>query len=206
MKLPKDLEKRVRKTIWQKSKTCVLWFAALLILIIFFGDVVFPTKYMGMKIIGYILVLALPFIFTKFPFNLIDETYCGTIEHVEIKTSVVNEFLSTSFRGGFGGAKGSYKINTLYLHIVTPEGERIRRKVFSGKTDQGQFLDTYHAGDEVFHLYGTDTVVVLPTEADEHVACAVCGSVNEKENDFCRECGCTLVKDAVWSEENENNV
>lgn len=204
MKLAKDLEKRVRKTIWQKSKTCVLWFTALLILIIFFGDVVFPTKYMGMKIIGYVLVLALPFIFTKFPFNLIDETYCGTIEHVEIKTSVVNDFLATRFREG--GATYAYKINTLYLHIVTPEGERIRRKVFSGKTDQGQFLDTYHAGDEVFHLYGTDAVVVLPTEADEHVACAVCGSVNEKENDVCRECGCTLVKDAVWSEENENNV
>lgn len=137
MKLPKDLEKRVRQTIWQKSKTCVLWFTGLLLLIIFFGDVVFPTKYVGMKIVGYILVLALPFIFTKFPFNLIDETYCGTIEHVEIKTSTVNEFLATRFREG--GATYAYKINTLYLHIITPEGECIRRKVFSGQTDQGQF-------------------------------------------------------------------
>lgn len=155
---------------------------------------------------GYILVLALPFIFTKFPFNLIDETYCGTIEHVEIKTSVVNEFLSTSFKGGFGGAKGSYKINILYLHIVTPEGERIRRKVFSGKTDHGQFLDTYHAGDKVFHLYGTDAVVVLPTGAEEHVACAVCGSVNEKENDFCRECAHTLIKNLNLEQSDENDV
>ncbi|MBQ9746358.1 MAG: hypothetical protein IJW21_06005 [Clostridia bacterium] len=92
-----------------------------------------------------------------------------------------------------------YDQNTIYLYIRTHEGGLIRREVFRGIASLGEFIDAYKKGDEVFHLYGTNTVVILPKENDTHVKCPVCGVVNEKGRGTCRECGRSVLSDLSFA-------
>lgn len=195
MELPKDLEKYRRRIIWKKSRSFVFSFIALLTAIIFFGERLFPTKYTALRIVVYMIVLAFPFIFTRFPFVLFDSTYCGIVEKVKIKTTTDNDFL---VKPNFNGLKLYYR-NTIYLFIKTPEGKLIKRKVYTGRASYGEFINSYNEGDMVFHLYGTDTVVILPQESETHVQCAVCGSVNAKEDGICRDCSHTLIKNLEFA-------
>ena len=84
--------------------------------------------------------------------------------------------------------------NTIYLSIEQPDGKLIYKKAYSGKARLQQNINAYNEGDLVFHLYGTNTVVVLPDANDSSVHCSVCGSSNNIENDQCRDCGHSLIK------------
>ena len=199
--LPKDLKNYARAALWRKCKPFFISFALTALALIFFGDLVLPTKYPQVKPIIYTLVLALPFIFTKFPFCAIDSTYCGIVERIHIETGTGMK----SIREDDSGARNTYNAlklydqNTIYLYIRTHDGELIRKNVYSGAASQRAFINTYEKGDEVFHLYGTDTVVILPKENDTHVGCPVCGVINEKGRDTCRECGHMLVRDLLFA-------
>ena len=66
--LPKDLKNYARAALWRKSRAFVISFVLTVLALIFFGDVILPTKYPEAKAIMYTVILALPFIFTKFTF------------------------------------------------------------------------------------------------------------------------------------------
>ena len=193
--LPKDLKNYARAAFWRKSRAFVISFVLTVLALIFFGDVILPTKYPEAKAIMYTVILALPFIFTKFPFCVIDSTYYGTVEDIEVE-------MTKDARAGYG-PRGFriYDKGTVYLRIRTPDGGLIRRKVYGGIASLQKYINRYHEDDEVFHLYGTDTVVILPKEKDTHVGCPVCGEMNEKENELCDKCGHTILRDIsfVWA-------
>ena len=199
--LPKDLKDYARAAFWRKSRTFIISFVATLIALIFLGDIILPTKYPEAKPIIYTVILALPFIFTKFPFCIIDSTYCGIVERVQIETTTGIK----AFKDNDQGARTTYNTwkmyeqNTIYLYIRTHGGELIRREVFRGMASLQEFIGAYEKGDEVFHLYGTNTVVILPKENDTHVKCPVCGVVNEKGRETCRECGHTVLSSLMFA-------
>ena len=87
-----------------------------------------------------------------------------------------------------------YLKNTIYLSIEQQDGKLIYKKAYVGKARLQQNINTYNEGDSVFHLYGTDTVVVLPESNDTVIHCAVCGSSNNIADDKCRDCNHTLIK------------
>ena len=201
--LPKDLKDYARAAFWRKSRTFIISFVVTLIALIFLGDIILPTKYPEAKPIIYTVILALPFIFTKFPFCIIDSTYCGIVERVQIETTTGIK----AFKDNDQGARTTYNTwkmydqNTIYLYIRTHDGRLIKREVFRGIASLQEFIDTYKKDDEVFHIYGTNTVVILPKENDTHVKCPVCGVVNEKGRETCRECGHTLLSSLVFAGE-----
>ena len=201
--LPKDLKDYARAALWRKSRMFIISFVVTLIALIFLGDTILPPKYPEAKPIIYTVILALPFIFTKFPFCIIDSTYCGIVERVQIETTTGIK----AFKDNDQGARTTYNSlkmyeqNTIYLYIRTHDGELIRREVFLGMASLQEFIGTDEKGDEVFHLYGTNTVVILPKENDTHVKCPVCGVVNEKGRETCRECGHTLLSSLVFAGE-----
>lgn len=188
--LKKEYNKYILSTIWKKSRMCLICLAILSTVIIFWGEYIFPTKYVEIRGISYIIVLLLPCILTKFPLNLIDSTYCGTIEKVIVKTGKDNEYINPVLWNGLS----TYSVNTTYLILKSPSGQIFKQKVGIEKGTSGQYVDKYHEGDVVFHLYGTNQVIVLPKESDENTQCAVCGTVNPVENDQCRNCNHTLIK------------
>lgn len=193
--LPKDLRKYTHTAFWRKSKRFIISFVLTALALIFFGNFILSSKYPEAKVIVYTLILALPFVFTKFPFCVIDSTYYGTVEKIEVE-------MTKDARAGYGPR--GYRIydkGTVYLRIRTPDGRLIKRKVYGGIASLQKYINRYHEDDEVFHLYGTDTVVILPKEKDTHVGCPVCGEMNEKENELCDKCGHTILRDIsfVWA-------
>ena len=186
----------MRAAFWRKSRRFVISFVLTALALIFFGDLFLSSKYPEAKVIVYTLVLALPFVFTKFPFCVIDSTYYGTVEKIEVEMTKDARPAAYSYKG-----YRIYDKGTVYLRIRTPDGRLIRRKVYGGIASLQKYISKYHEDDEVFHLYGTNTVVVLPKEKDTHVACPVCGEMNEKENELCDKCGHTILHDIsfVWA-------
>ena len=192
--LPHDLKKYARSAFLKKSKAFFISFSLLLLALVFFGDYVLPTNYPEAKIAVYAIILTLPFIFTKFPFCVIDSTYYGIVEKIDIKMTREarpNPATPRTYR--------VYDKGLVYLTIRTHDGSLIKKKVYGGIWNIQKHINIYREGDEVFHLYGTDTVVILPKETDAHVMCPVCASVNEKENPVCRECGHTILPDLSFA-------
>ncbi len=192
--LPKDLKNYARAALWRKSRAFVISFVLTALALIFFGELVLSSKYPEVKPIIYTFILALPFVFTKFPFCVIDSTYCGIVEDIEVKMTKEARPAAYSYKGYRIFDKG-----TVYLKIRTPDGDLIKRKVYGGIASLQKYIDKFHKDDEVFHLYGTETVVVLRGERYTHVQCPVCGEVNDKENELCEECGHTLVCDLAFA-------
>ena len=192
--LPKDLKKHARTAFLRKSRAFIILFVLTVLALVFFGDIILPTKYPQAKVIMYTIILALPFIFTKFPFCVMDSTYCGIVEDIEVKMTKDARPASYSYKGYTLFDKGA-----VYLKIRTPDGTLIKRKVYGGISSLQKYINKFNKDDEVFHLYGTDTVVVLRGEAGTHVECPVCGELNEKENELCSDCGHTLVRDLAFA-------
>ena len=190
LSLKKEYNKYILSTIWKKSRICLIWLAIISAVIILWGEHIFPTKYVEIRGISYIIILLLPCILTKFPLNLIDSTYYGTIEKVIVKTSKDNEYLFPVLWNGLS----TYSVNTIYLILKSPSGQIFKQKVGIEKANSQQYVEKYHEGDTVFHLYGTNQVIIFPKASDENIQCAVCGTINLIENKHCRKCNHTIIK------------
>ena len=188
-KLPKDLKKFAIISALKRIIPCVLLLITFSILLFFWGDVILPIEKEGVKIIVYTMVMIIPFAVTGLPFKLIDQTYIGTVQKVEITTSIDSDHHSKPSRATF------YMKNTVFLHVEQENGLVIRKKACEGSTKMAQNLETYKVGDRVFHLYGSEQTVVLPKSSDKMVQCPVCGTNNYKTETKCESCEHSLVID-----------
>ncbi len=187
--LPNDIKKYCVVTVIKKVILCLLMFTILLVIIVLWGDVLFPIddKYIGVKRLCYLVVLSLPFIVTKISVVLFDFTFVGVVKTVDIRTRFdsTNRVQPSRFN--------TFSINTIYLNIETNSKKWIRRQVYSGEANE-KYFGNYNEDDTVLHLRGTKHIVVLPKPNSTHCTCAVCGSVNEIGNTVCYKCKHTLVK------------
>ena len=188
MTLPKDLQAYCRKRILKRVIPCIILISILSIILALFGRIIFNTDNTAFRVSCYIVVMLIPFIITGVPHKLIDSTYYGTVRKVDIVTAADNDSPVKPTR------EHLYLKNTVYLTIEQPNGKLIYKKAYSINARLQQSINTYNAGDAVFHLYGTETVVVLPDANDGYVHCSVCGSSNSIENDKCRNCNHSLIK------------
>ena len=188
MTLPKDLRIYCRKRILRRLIPCIILISVFVAILALWGSIIFNTNIKEFQISCYIVVMLIPFLITGVPHKLIDSTYYGTVKKVDIVTTMDNSSSVKPTR------EQLYLKNTIYLGIERPDGKLIYKKAYSGKARLQQNINTYNAGDLVFHLYGTNNVVVLPDSNDNTIHCAVCGSSNNIENDKCRDCGHSLVK------------
>lgn len=186
--LPKDFSVFRRKRILIRIIPCVILTALFSTALVLWGDIIFRTGNKAFQISCYIIVMLVPFAVTGVPHKLIDSTYYGTVKKVNIVTTADNDSSVKPTR------EHLYLKNTVYLGIERPDGKLIYKKAYSGKASLQQNLNTYREGDIVFHLYGTNTVVVLPDATADTVNCAVCGDTNKTDSLSCRNCGHTLIK------------
>lgn len=186
--LPKDLLRYCRKRILIRIIPCVILTAFFATILILWGNIMFDINDNVFRASCYFLFLLIPFAVTGVPHKLIDTTYYGKIKKVDIVTTTDSDSSVKPTR------EHLYLKNTIRLWIEKPNGKLIYKKVYSGKVRLRQHLSTYHEGAFVFHLYGTNTVVVLPNITETTVHCAVCGASNQIDNDKCRVCGHSLIK------------
>ena len=187
--LPADLKKYVRKRIMKRVIPCGILLIICGVVLLLWGNRIFDTDNLGFKYFCYFLVMLVPFLVTGVPIKLKDKTYFGTIDRVDIVTTYD---LSSKVHAKL---EMLYKKNTVYLNVILPDGKELYTKVYEGKANLQQHLSTYEKGDMVFHLYGTEYTVILPKDAETRVQCAICGSNNDKEQDVCRNCGYSLVRE-----------
>jgi len=187
-KIPNDLKNFVRNHVVKRVVACIVMFALLAVFLFLCMEIIFPASLVSIKALFAITVLSLPFIITGVPFKLFDKTYFGTVERVTVETTVDSDARSKPTR------ETLYVKNTVYLSIRTSDGKVIDKKVYSAQAKGDQNCDMYKKGDRIFHLYGSKHTVILPTKADTHVKCAVCGASNKVTNEKCRNCEHTLIK------------
>ena len=186
-KLPKDLTLFSIKTALKRVVPCVLMLIAFAVALIFWGDVILPIQKEPVKTILYVVVMLIPFAATGVPYKILDRTYSGTVQKVEITTTLDNLYHGRPSR------ESLYYKNTVYLHVMQEDGVVIRQKVSEKDARAAQNLEAYKVGDKVFHLYGSPQTIVLPEEKDALVQCAICGEANYKNECHCKLCNHTLV-------------
>lgn len=183
--LPRDLKSYTRNFILKKLLVLAALLAVFGTILFFLGERIFNFDNVGLKILCYIITLLIPFRISGVPAKLIDSTWCGKITDINVDLTTDSDSPSKPTR------ETLYTKRTVYLTVVTPEGKTVRHKVYSGPDDVS---GGWHVGDSVFHLYGTDKVVVLPDGKSDTVACPVCGSSESAHAEHCTGCGHTLIK------------
>ena len=188
--LPDDLKKFSRNA---KLKTVFIFILCETVSTLFFllsRDFMYQTEYIAKyNVIGhamYTVIFTVPLFISGIFSALSDKTFCGTIEKVKISTTVdsMNSFKPSK--------ETRYRKNTIYLFVKEENGETEKFKVYSGRANDGQFLETYNTGDRVLHLYGSKYTVILPKPSDTMAQCAVCGITTDINEQFCHKCGHTL--------------
>ena len=196
-KLPDDVRRYVRNKVLRRV---LLWALLELVfggILILWGKQIFHTgTWPALDVVCYCVILLIPFAVCRVPFKLIDRTWYGVVEKVDIKTTWDNDQPYKPTYEHF------YLKNTVRLTVKLPDQEKtVKRKVYAGRAKKQQHLNSYKKGDKVFHLYGTQHTVVLPVSSDQHVQCAVCGTMNDisgmtnGEKPRCHNCRLTLIRD-----------
>ncbi len=188
MTLPKDLQIYCRNRILKRVIPCIILISVFATILALWGNVIFNTDNKAFQASCYIVVMLISFVITGVPHKLIDSTYYGSVKKVDIVTTTDNDSSVKPTR------EHLYLKNTIYLTIERPDGKLIYKKAYSGKARLQQNINKYNEGDLVFHLYGTNAVVVLPESNDGTIHCVVCGSSNNIADDKCRDCGHSLIK------------
>ena len=201
-KIPKDLKRFSVKCVLKRVIPCILGEIVLGIILFLWGDRIFMTDITEFKISCYIVVMCIPFVLTGVPFELFDRTFFGKVNKVKVESELTSTGVSAV------EMRGSKVTFYAILQITDENGNIFDRKVkldnldsernkdIFGKKLSGNGVDvSFKAGDGVFHLFGTNNLVVLPEASDTTVKCAVCGRINPVENNECSKCGHTLVKE-----------
>ncbi len=184
----------VSNIIKRKKAIRIIIFALLVALnafiIIMWGDVLISVEkeHYAFKYACYILFLILPVFLAKVYKIFTDADYVGTVKKIDIETSV------DSTNSMHPTLETRYRKNEIYLTIETENGKIIRKKVHEAAVKHQSNFDKYKVGDVVLHLHGTGVTVALPSDADTHFECALCGGINEAANYTCAHCKKPLVK------------
>lgn len=153
------------------------------------GQAVFKTN-PTLKIIVYVVigVIIAAFIVSLFFERAPDVTCAGVVEDVKVRTKTSSSTPERPTRETL-----STKL-TVELFVRQPDGAAIWVTAMRGEAESADYAERFKNGVEVFHLVGRSGTVILPTDKDTNVDCAVCGRSNPKGNDVCDKCGHTLIK------------
>ena len=196
IKLPPDLEEFTLKAKQKNNiriALCALLFIVIACFLCINAAAIFRPENRLMRIFISLILLSVPFIVTGVPHKTSDKTYVGRVESIYVETTTGSNITGRYHNKSYNF--GSRKVcNIICLEIVTPDGKRAKKKVYTAPANRNQAFNIYQIGDTVFHLYGTESVVVLPQKKHTHFECAVCEDVNDVKNTVCRACGHTLIK------------
>lgn len=191
-KLPADLQRFAKRAFLKRAVPCVLLLLTFATVLFFFGDTLFSLKETLHKVVVYTLVMLLPFAITGVPHKLIDRTFYGTVEKIDLEMRNVSKTARPTY--------GSWYVKKTYvLTVRTLDGRLVKQRGQNSGAKIEHTADIYKIGDGVFHLYGSKHVVVFPESSEISLICPVCGGFNYSDARTCRDCGHTLIRDFPYS-------
>lgn len=202
MILPADIVKYVKKRVVRCVALFVFLVCATVAISILTWNYFAVRTPLAFHILLIVLINAVPFFVSKFPWALIDRSWNGEIVAVDIKTK------SDAFSAG--GQTHSFTNHQIMLDIKKKNGKTVKIKVrevgepnnvitkLSGYTvpNQGdikQFMDYYSVGDRIYHFYGLKHYYVDKKNVSLY-ECVICGAENKKDRETCIECGHSIIK------------
>jgi len=135
---------------------------------------------------------------------LSDRSWCGKVLDVQIDYVMGNSFKGLRLNVHFQ--------SDVILKIKTDAGKIIKKRVRSYRiklvkgvdyypTEKVEHhLDDYRKNDMVYHFYGLRYCLVTHEKNNETCNCVVCGLRNPLNEEFCAECGHTLLQDFFTKE------
>ncbi len=190
IEIPRELRKVIGVKRAKRILACIALMAVNTFIVLMWGEDILHllTNNTVLKYSLYVLFISIPIFITKVYKVFTDTYYCGTVKKVDIETAWAS---ATPLRPT---RETMYKKVQIYLTIETVSGKSIKRKVHETPLRAKPNFEKYKVGDVVLHLHGTGVTVTLPKGSDTYVACALCGEVNEIENEICKHCGNVLIK------------
>ena len=179
--VPRDLRK--------KAAVGVLWkfikFAIALAVTLVFLDLIYQS--LSKTDIGNIsgtifVILVIPFIYCRFPMNLIDRDWYGEIIGFETKNNERRLFDKRD------------KIDSFEIHalIREPNGKLHTCRIYDDGQSHTNQEQVYKAGDKVVHVYGMDYLMPVRDNKERSTVCTYCGFKHPYGTKLCRECGCSM--------------
>ena len=212
--LPKDIQKHIKKKILFKWVCRILAFlilATIDALLFWSSRTLIGDMHIILKIFFYVAFIILPFWLSGVPHKLIDKSWKGKILDVSVATA-------TEASNEFGYRPRLYRKNKIVLKIEREDGKILVKKTagypvadetrgmgyFSKSKTSGDInkkADNYNIGDDVYHFYGLENLVVLSNSSDS-IDCIVCSATNPKTRDDCFLCGHSLIKSGTLNSHN----
>lgn len=196
--LPATLKKKRIRNILGRVIPCALLLAFLIVIIVFWGEKVFPFPRPAPRYVGYTLLMLVPFAITGVPHKLIDMSFSGTVIDMSVTEKIGTYSRSLA-------KPGLYTRHDLILTIQKDNGERIKYTALSlgvkNKSWQpvpnvgkiGDRTEDFSVGDRVHKYYGFKHLYVeLKTEVDRKY-CIVCGTKNDNKDMVCWSCHSELI-------------
>lgn len=147
----------------------------------------------------YIVLLALPFIITRFPKKLFDKSWCGEI--VDIDTKIYNTLYKLNNSCTYAKVSIILKVRiddnqTKEIEVFTTS-EPTENSFYSyanwkpeGKIEYQ--TSKYNIGDKVYHFYLFEHLFVK-NKNDQTATCVVCGAINPQEKEKCAICNHSIL-------------
>lgn len=156
MTVPADIRDLVKKQYTKKIVLCALVEAVIITYLCLFGKRTFSAFDSFSYVLIHILLILAPIAYFNIPKMILDRSWRGTVTRVWVTTSIDNEHPYKPTR------EFMYAKNNVYLYVDEGNGRIVRHKAYSGKAKEARFINTYHAGDVVTHVAGTNYVQVMP--------------------------------------------
>ena len=187
--VPRDLRKKAALGILWK----VIKFAIALYITYVFIDLIYQS--LSKTDIGNVsgtvfVILVIPFIYCRFPMNLIDRDWYGEVIGFETKN---NEYSLFDKRD---------KIDPFEIHAIIREtgGKLHMCRIYDEGQSNTNCEKLYRVGEKVVHIYGMEYLVPIRENKNLSTLCAYCGSKHPVGTKLCSECGCSMeiiIEDSV---------
>ena len=206
--LPRDIQSLIKKRIVLRIIAFLFLEAISVFLILAISNSYYDFNLISLIVVCAVVIL-FPFVVSGFPLKLINKPWRGRIISVEVETK--------SDACMVGGKPHIYIKNSIVLTIEKENGKFCTKEVLSlgslpGKADHGwerrniklgmdhyaigdvtHDIENYHVGDEVYHFYGLDDLIVRREGGRSIIECVACSTTNPVHRKDCFYCGRTLV-------------
>ena len=207
--LPLSIQRLVKRRIILRIVAFVLLEAISALLVFVVSSSSYKIEPISLTVICTIIVIT-PVLISGFPFKLIDKPWRGRRIAVDVETKPDACMV--------GGKPILYIKNTIVLTLEKDDGKLCTKQVLSlgsrasnaeygweyrsaqfgnGYYAMGEVthdIENYRVGDEVYHFYCLDDLVVRREGGRSIAECVACSTVNPAERSECFNCGHTLIK------------
>ena len=193
--IPSDVLAYAKKRQLRRRLTCLIVFAALLLLgvliLVLYWDFFIKAEKPNLVLLGLLYLFALVMI-SNFPMALRDRSYIGEIVKVTVSTVPEGKDpLEMRRNNSLIGRKFENHV-VITLKLLRHKKE-VLRQVDTYHDKHYAKIDEFQEGNVALYLDGTHHVFLFPKKDADRRLCVICGLTNRTDETRCCHCGHTLI-------------